>query len=62
MQRTEPPPSVSIVGIGAATTRRRGDASASSARRPERRLGRLRHREHAGAVARTQFEHVAGEA
>ncbi len=62
MQRTDPPPSVSIVGIGAATIRSTVAARRSIAAGPNECVRGRGHRQHAARIRRAQFEHVAREA
>ena len=61
MQRTDPPPSVSIVGIGAATMRFTRRGKSLECRRSERGMRGRRQRQHAARIRRAQFEHVARE-
>ena len=62
MQRTEPPPSVSMVGTGDRDDAIDAAAKAFQGRSAERRMRARRHRQHAARTRRTQFEHVARKA
>ena len=65
MQRTLPPPQVSMVGMGTASTVSVQPESCANTSRLERPPGGLRHDEHARVPERlvpgAELEHVAGE-